>query len=69
MSVIKIKELYCKKCDKLMEQPVLMSTNSWMIEMDPELKKRAEAGTLFKNFCPVCGSELQMPPIKPEKEE
>lgn len=64
MSVVRMQKLYCKKCDKVVEQPVLMSTNSWMIEMDPELKKRAENGTLFKNFCETCGEELEM-----EKEE
>lgn len=55
--VIKQK-LYCKKCKKEYEVPVILSTNSYMIEMDPVMKQRAKDGTLFKNFCPVCNEEL-----------
>jgi len=51
-------EMYCPNCKKSFEVPVLISTNSFMIERDPVLKKRYEEGTLFKNFCPVCGKEL-----------
>jgi len=58
MTKIIKKEMYCSACDKYYEVGVLMSTNSYMIEKDPELKKRYEDGTLFKNFCPVCGKEL-----------
>ena len=50
--------LYCNKCRKYFEVPVLLSTSSFMIDKDPNLKKMYENGTLFKNFCPVCGNEL-----------
>ncbi len=59
MSNVRMMKLYCEKCDEVMEQPVLLSTNSWMINADPKLKKKAEDGTLFKNFCPNCNSELK----------
>lgn len=49
---------YCKHCKKEYEVPVLLSTNSFFIERDPKLKKKAEEGTLFKNFCPVCKNEM-----------
>ena len=52
------KKLYCNNCKKSYEVPVIMSTNSFMIQNDPVLRKRAEDGTLFKNFCPVCKEEL-----------
>ena len=52
------KEMYCNNCKKVHIVPVVLSTNSFMIEKDPVLKKRALAGTLFKNFCPDCGKEL-----------
>ncbi len=58
--IIKMK-LYCPTCQKYFEQPVVLSTSSFMLEMDPELKKRYEDGTLFKNFCPDCGGELELP--------
>jgi len=58
MTKIIRKEMYCPKCKKSYEVPVVLSTNSFMIEMDPKLKKRYEEGTLFKNFCPVCNCEL-----------
>ena len=52
------KKLYCNHCKKSYEVPVIMSTNSFMIQNDPILRKRAEDGTLFKNFCPVWKEEL-----------
>ena len=58
MSVYMDKKLYCEKCKKNYEVPVLMSTNSFLIEQDPVLKKKAQEGTLFKNFCPKCNKEL-----------
>ena len=58
MTVIIDKKLYCKKCKEYFEVPVLMSTNSFLIERDPELKRRVQEGTLFKNFCPKCNSEM-----------
>ena len=51
-------EMYCKKCKKSYFVPVMTSTNSMMINMDPELKKKAMNGTLFKNYCPECKEEL-----------
>lgn len=59
MTKIVKREMYCNKCKKNYEVGVLMSTNSYMIEKDPILKKRYEEGTLFKNFCPKCGEELE----------
>ena len=50
--VIKQK-LYCKNCKKEYEVPVVMSTNSYMLQNDPVLRQKAMEGTLFKNFCPV----------------
>ena len=58
MTKIMKRPLYCKKCKKEYEVPVLLSTNSFMIENNPILKQKAMDGTLFKNFCPVCHSEL-----------
>ena len=58
MTKIILKNMYCPKCEKEYEVPVMMSTNSFMIERDPILKQRAKEGTLFKNFCPVCKTEL-----------
>ncbi len=55
--IIKAK-LYCNDCKKYYEVPVMLSTNSFMIERDPVLKQKAKDGTLFKNFCPVCNKEL-----------
>ena len=55
--IIKTK-LYCNHCKKYYEVPVLLSTNSFMIERDPVLKQKAKDGTLFKNFCPACNKEL-----------
>ena len=51
-------KLYCENCNKFYEVPVVLSTNSFMIERDPVLKQKAKDGTLFKNFCPVCNKEL-----------
>lgn len=58
MTKILKKKLYCDNCKKYYEVPVIMSTNSFMIQHDPVLKKKALDGTLFKNFCPECGKEL-----------
>ena len=58
MTKVLTKKMYCEHCKKSYEVPVLLSTNSFMIERDPELPKRAQEGTLFKNFCPVCHHEL-----------
>ena len=58
MTRIITKKMYCKHCKKSYEVPVILSTNSFMLQRDPELKKRAQDGTLFKNFCPVCNNEL-----------
>ena len=55
--IIKSK-MYCEKCEKYFEVPVFLSTNSFMLERDPELRQRYEDGTLFKNFCPECKKEL-----------
>ena len=52
------KKLYCNKCKKSYEVPVVMSTNSFMIQNDPVLRAKVLDGTLFKNFCPVCKEEL-----------
>ena len=52
------KKLYCSKCNKSYEVPVILSTNSFMIQNDPVLRQKAIDGTLFKNFCPVCKEEL-----------
>lgn len=54
----RIMDMYCKKCNKVSKEAVLISANSIMIERDPELKKKAIEGTLFKNYCSVCGEEL-----------
>lgn len=56
--IIKSK-MYCPNCKKSYEVPVILSTSSFMIEKDPVLKKKYEEGTLFKNFCPVCNTELE----------
>ena len=58
MTRIITKKMYCKNCKKSYEVKVLASTNSMMIQNDPELKRRAQNGTLFKNYCPVCKTEL-----------
>jgi hypothetical protein len=58
MTKIIKKEMYCTNCKKSYEVPVVLSTNSFMIQNDPELRKKAMDGTLFKNFCPVCKQEL-----------
>ena len=55
--IINIK-LYCENCKKYYEVPVIMSTNSYMIKIDPVLRKKVAEGTLFKNLCPDCGKEL-----------
>lgn len=56
MTKIIDKELYCSRCKKSFIQPVYMSVSSFL--MSEEEKKKIEDGTLFKNFCPVCGEEL-----------
>lgn len=59
MSTYQKMELYCSECDKNYLVDVLASTSSFMIQMDPELQRKAKEGTLFKNFCPVCDTELE----------
>lgn len=56
MTKIVPKELYCSKCKKTFIQPVYYSVSSFM--MSEEEKKKLKEGTLFRNFCPQCGSEL-----------
>lgn len=58
MTKIIKREMYCTNCQKSFVVPVMLSTNSFMIERDPVLKQKAKDGTLFKNFCPVCNKEL-----------
>ena len=58
MTKIVKSKMYCEKCNEYFEVPVILSTNSFMIQKDPELKKKFEDGTLFKNFCTKCGNEL-----------
>lgn len=58
MTKILKRKLYCENCKKYYEVPVVMSTNSYMLQQDPVLRKKALDGTLFKNFCPDCGKEL-----------
>lgn len=58
MTKIIKKTMYCKHCKKCYQVPVMMSTNSFMIQKDPVLKQKAKDGTLFKNFCPVCNEEM-----------
>ena len=58
MTKIIKKLMYCNHCKKSYEVPVMLSTNSFMIERNPVLKEQARNGTLFKNFCPVCKEEL-----------
>lgn len=53
------RDLYCQKCKKMFNQPVYMSVSSFL--MSEEEKKKMQEGTLFKNFCPECGSELVFP--------
>lgn len=64
MTKIVKRELYCSSCKKTFVQPVYMSVSSFL--MSAEEKKRAEDGTLFKNFCPECGKELVFPSNKDE---
>lgn len=58
MTKIIKQELYCTNCKKSYTVPVMISTNSFMIEKDPVLKQKAQNGELFKNYCPVCKKEL-----------
>ena len=58
MTKIIKKELYCTNCKKVYTVPVIMSTNSFMVEKDPVLKRKSQNGTLFNNYCPVCKKEL-----------
>lgn len=58
------KEMYCPKCKEKFVVPVVLSTNSIMLEKDANLRKKYENGTLFKNFCPKCGGELEKMPKK-----
>ncbi len=59
MSTYMEMRLYCKECKAYHWVNVLTSTSSFMIQRDPKLLKKAKDGTLFKNFCPVCKSELE----------
>ena len=52
------KKLYCSKCKESFVQPVYMSVSSFL--MSEEEKKKMKEGTLFKNFCPKCGKELEI---------
>ncbi len=58
MTKIIRESMYCKHCKKSYEVPVVLSTNSFMIERDPVLRQKAKNGTLFQNFCPVCNQKL-----------
>ena len=58
-------EMRCPKCNKNFVQPVYMSVSSFL--MSNEEKKKLEEGTLFKNYCPECGSELVFPPKEGKK--
>ena len=60
MTKVVQRELYCENCKKSFVQPVYMSVSSFL--MSEEEKRRMKEGTLFKNFCPVCGKELVNPP-------
>lgn len=51
--------MYCKNCGKSYVVPVVASTNSYMLNQDKDLQKRAKEGNLFKNLCPVCKQELE----------
>ena len=53
------KEMYCSNCNEKFIVPVVLSTNSIMLEKSESLRKKYEDGTLFKNFCPKCGQELE----------
>lgn len=60
MTKIIKQKMYCSNCDKEVEVPVILSTNSYMIQKDPRLKEKLKDGTLFKNYCPVCKKELEI---------
>lgn len=53
------KQMYCSKCNEFFEVPVVLSTNSYMLEMDKNLREKYNNGTLFKNACPKCGEQLK----------
>lgn len=53
------RKMYCSKCEENFEVPVILSTNSFMLERDKSLKEKYEKGTLFKSVCPKCGKELE----------
>ena len=59
MTKIIKKKLYCKKCGKYYQVPMVLSINSYILNRDENLKNKLEAGTLFKNYCPVCNEELR----------
>ena len=58
MTKIIKKRMYCNKCKKYYTVPVVLSTNSYMLERDERLKQRAHEGNLFKNYCPECKEEM-----------
>lgn len=59
MTKIIKRKLYCSHCEKYFTVPVVLSTNSLMIEKDPKMKQAFGSGKLFgANKCPVCGKEL-----------
>lgn len=58
MTKIIKQKMYCNHCKRSFEVPVILSTNSFMIQNDPVLRKKATNGTLFKNLCPRCNKEL-----------
>ncbi len=58
MTKIIKQSMYCTHCKKSYEVPVLLSTNSFMIQHDPVLRQKAKDSTLFENFCPVCNTKL-----------
>ena len=58
MTKIIKRKLYCDKCKEYYVVPVVLSTNSFVLNHDARLKDRAKNGELFKNLCPVCKREL-----------
>ena len=59
MTKIIKRKLYCSHCNKYFNVPVVLSTNSYMMDKDPNVKKAFESGSLFgANKCPICGKGL-----------
>lgn len=65
MTKVVQRELYCPVCKKTFVQPVYMSVTSFL--MSDKEKEKMKNGTLFKNFCPVCNTELGFPPKEEQK--